>query len=283
MSNFLDATLQAYTHVAADFIQPATGVNVDVRVDSTAWIPVGLFVYVEGGGSYEVTARPSSVIVRLNNTGDADNAAPGATIPVGALMSPGGGGGGGGGGSFTVAGTPTTSKVVGYASGVPTWVEGTGGATGPTGPTGAAGATGPTGATGPIGPIGLTGPIGGNGAAGATGADGADAFNVIPGPDLTDASVTIAPGVSTGMRFTLLAATLTANRVLTLTGGVGLVAGDVVFFEIFDTSAFTYTLYNGGTVPGAIAVKPVSPGCKRIYVVKWDGSNFFPVNSTGVL
>src|SRR4051794_6209859 len=109
--NFLDATLQAFTHTAADFIQPGSGVNVFVRVDSTSWIPLGLTVFVQGGGSYTVTGKPSSTQVQLNNTGATGNASPGATIVAGALMSPGGGGSGGGGG-FAVAGTPTTAKVV---------------------------------------------------------------------------------------------------------------------------------------------------------------------------
>jgi hypothetical protein len=140
-----------------------------------------------------------------------------------------------------------------------------------TGPTGATGAAGAAGATGPTGPPGTTGPA------------GADAFSVIPGPNLTDTSVTIAPGITAGMKFTLPAGTLTANRILKLQGGVGIRAFDTVFIEVFDTGAFTYTIRNDGAAPADMIAKPVSPGCKRIYSFQWDGADFFPCNSTIVV
>lgn len=139
-----------------------------------------------------------------------------------------------------------------------------------------------TGPAGPTGPTGATGVSGATGATGTAGPSGVDAFNVITGSNLTDASVTIAPGI-TGMKFTLPAGTLTANRILTFTAGAGLRAFDTVFIEVFDVSSFTYTMNNGGAVPATMIIKPASPGCKRIYSFQWDGADFFPSNAVGVV
>jgi hypothetical protein len=129
---------------------------------------------------------------------------------------------------------------------------------------------------------GAAGADGAPGADGDNGTDGADAFNVIPGTTLTGGTQTIAPGI-TGMKFTLPAASMSANAVLTLTGGTGLVVGDVVFIEVFDLSAFTYTMRNGGAAPADMRTKLASPGAKRIYSYQWDGADFFPCNSVAVL
>jgi Collagen triple helix repeat (20 copies) len=286
-SNFLDATLQAYTRTTLDFVQPAVGVNVIVNVEASSWMPIGGTVFCEHGGAYAITGRPSPTTASLNNTGATGNASAGVTIPGGALVAPGGGGSGGGGG-FAVGGTPTTTKVIGYDGSGPIWTT----AAGPTGATGAAGATGaqgPAGATGAAGAPGIAGPSGAAGAPGAAGATGpagtagADAFNVIPGAaPLTGGTQTIAPGV-TGMKFTVPAASMTANAVLTLIPGTGLRAFDTVFIECFDVSAFTLTIRNGGATPADMIVKPASPGCKRIYAVQYDGADFFPANAVGVL
>lgn len=135
--------------------------------------------------------------------------------------------------------------------------------------------------SGAAGLDGTDGDDGTDGVDGTNGADGVDAFNVITGSDLTDASITIAPGI-TGMKFRLAAGTLTANRVLNIEPGAGIRAYDVVFIEVFDVSAFTYTMRNGGAVPVDMLIKPASPGCKRIYSFLWDGADFFPCNSVPV-
>src|SRR6185369_4609468 len=97
MGNFLDACLQAWTKTTVDFVQPASGATVVVKVEANAWMPLGLPVFIQGGGAYTVVSRPkeSSVVV-LQNTGATGNTAPGATVLADALLSPGGGGGGGG-------------------------------------------------------------------------------------------------------------------------------------------------------------------------------------------
>jgi hypothetical protein len=192
--------------------------------------------------------------------------------------------GSGGGGGFAISGTPAVDKFVGYNGANPEWQSGVGatGPTGATGATGAAGATGATGATGPAGTNGTNGTNGATGATGATGTNGVDAFNVIPGTTLTGGTQTIAPGI-TGMKFTLPAGSQTADAVLTMIAGTGLRAYDVVFIEVFDVSAYTYTMRNGGAVPANMLTKPASPGCKRIYSYQWDGADFFPCNSVAVV
>jgi hypothetical protein len=415
--NFLDATLQAYTHTSADFVQPASGSNVVVRVDSTAWIPIGIGAYMQGGGGYTVVAKPSSTQVTLRNEGYGGNAAPTTTIAAGALLAPGGGSGGGGGGVtdhgaltglgdddhpqyLLIAGTRAMTgdlamgshKITGGATptattdfAIKSYVDsvassavvarlataaalpantrsgnvltasangaltvdsvavvagdvvlvknevtgannglyvvttiGSGGAPfvltrttntivsgmlvvllagtangGKIATLTTAGAITvnttslafavASGANGTNGTNGTNGAAGAAGTNGTNGTNGVDAFNIIPGANLTDANATIAPGTSAGFYFKLLAGVLTANRVLTMTGGTGLRAGDSVFIEVDDVSAFTYTMSNGGTVPATMVTKPISPGAKRIYCFQWDGSNFFFTNSTAIV
>jgi hypothetical protein len=414
--NFLDATLQSYTRTSADFIQPASGSNVVVRVESTAWIPIGIGVYMQGGGGYTVMANPSSTQVTLRNEGYGGNAAATTVIAAGALLAAGGLAGGGGGvtdhGALTglgdddhpqylpVAGTrPMTGDLAmgshritgaaaptattdlatkGYvdsvassavvarlatAAALPTNTRsgnvltasangaltvdsvavvagdvvlvkneatgannglyvvttiGSGGAPfvltrtantivsgmlvvllagtangGKIATLTTAGAITvnttslafaiASGANGTNGTNGTNGAAGAAGSNGTNGTNGLDAFNIIPGANLLDATASIAPGTSAGLYFVLPAATLTANRVLTMTGGTGLRAGDSVFIRVDDVSAFTYTMSNGGTVPATMVTKPISPGAKRIYCFQWDGSNFFFTNSTAIV
>ncbi len=130
---------------------------------------------------------------------------------------------------------------------------------------------------------GIDGNDGADGTDGIDGTNGVDAFNAIPSASLlTGATQTIAPGVP-GVKFTLPAGTQSSNAVLTLVAGSGLRAFDSVFIEVFDVSAFTYTIRNGGGTPADMIVKPASPGCKRVYSFQWDGADFFACNAVPVV
>lgn len=133
------------------------------------------------------------------------------------------------------------------------------------------------------GAAGADGTDGVDGVNGTNGTNGVDAFNAIPSATLlTGATQTIAPGVP-GVKFTLPAGSQSSNAVLTLVAGSGLRAFDSVFIEVFDVSAFTYTIRNGGATPADMLIKPASPGCKRIYSVQWDGTDFFACNAVPVV
>jgi hypothetical protein len=89
------------------------------------------------------------------------------------------------------------------------------------------------------------------------------------GANLTDAAVTIT--VSQGKWRVLPAATLTANRIITL-GTTGAVAGDQLTITRLDLTAFTLALLNGGAGAGTLLTLPVSKlGCAT---VQFDGTNW---------
>lgn len=94
------------------------------------------------------------------------------------------------------------------------------------------------------------------------------------GSNLTDANATI---LVSGNRTRILpASTLTANRTLTL-GTTGAVSGDELFVVRNDSTAFTYTLINGGSGAGNIVVMPISnrAWCRA----RFDGTNWIHIAS----
>ena len=94
------------------------------------------------------------------------------------------------------------------------------------------------------------------------------------GANLTDAAATIY--VSGNRTRILPASTLTANRSLTL-GTTGAVSGDELLIVRNDATAFTYTLVNGGSGAGNVAVMPVSnrAWCRA----RFDGTNWIHIGS----
>lgn len=93
------------------------------------------------------------------------------------------------------------------------------------------------------------------------------------GEDLTNAAATIYPS---GKRWRVLpAATLSANRVLTLGVGsstVSVVEGDWIYITREDVGAYTFTILNGGVGAGNVAVMPVS---QRAWCLAYfDGTNW---------
>jgi hypothetical protein len=94
------------------------------------------------------------------------------------------------------------------------------------------------------------------------------------GANLTDAAATI---YVSGNRTRLLpASTLTTNRSLTL-GTTGAVSGDELIIVRNDATAFTYTIVNGGSGAGNVAVMPAN---NRAWCsVRFDGTNWIHVGS----
>lgn len=91
----------SYTKTTDAFVQPAEGATVDVEVEEAAWAVPGQMVFVEGGGTYEVTSILSDTELRLENLGYVGNAGSGSTIPTGSSVGPGGEKGEQGYNSFT--------------------------------------------------------------------------------------------------------------------------------------------------------------------------------------
>lgn len=80
----------AFSTLLANFTQPAANANVTANVTSDAWMGVGAYVFVVGGGVYQVVSITDSTHVVLQNTGASSNASPGATVPLGSLVTPSG-------------------------------------------------------------------------------------------------------------------------------------------------------------------------------------------------
>lgn len=94
------------------------------------------------------------------------------------------------------------------------------------------------------------------------------------GSDLADASATLL--VSGGRTRVLPAATLTANRTLTL-GTTGAVAGDEILVVRNDATAFSLTIANGGDGAGNVAAMPVSS--RAWCLARFDGTDWIHVQS----
>lgn len=86
---------------------------------------------------------------------------------------------------------------------------------------------------------------------------------------LTDASVSVT--TSTGSELTLPAATLTANRTITINAGSA-AAGEVLRIIRRDATAFTLAIVNGGVGGGTMYTFPVSVA--RVADFQWDGTNW---------
>jgi hypothetical protein len=89
------------------------------------------------------------------------------------------------------------------------------------------------------------------------------------GTDLTDANASIA--VAAGNARVLPAATLTANRTLTLQTS-GAVTGELMTIVRFGTEAYTFAIVNGGAGAGTKYTFPVSVA--RAAEFTYDGTNW---------
>jgi hypothetical protein len=91
------------------------------------------------------------------------------------------------------------------------------------------------------------------------------------GANLTDANATIQVG---GKRWrTLPAATLTANRTLTL-GTTNAAAGDWIEITRLDVEAYTLAIANGGAGAGTLITMPVST--RYWFRAYFNGTNWIP-------
>lgn len=90
-----------------------------------------------------------------------------------------------------------------------------------------------------------------------------------PGAALTDAAATVQVGL--GNWHTMPAATLTANRAITL-GTTGAVEGSKLEFTRLDTTSNTLAFINGGTGAGTLYTMAASKlGCATFY---FNGTNW---------
>lgn len=88
--------IDAFSTTNGSFTQPAVNSTVSVNLDTTdtatptAWMGADQYVYVVGGGYYQVDSITDGDTVVLENLGYTGNAAPAATVSSAAKVSPGG-------------------------------------------------------------------------------------------------------------------------------------------------------------------------------------------------
>lgn len=104
--------VSAFTIVTASYIQPAASSTVNVTVANTGFMSVNMWLFIQTGGYYEVTAINSATSVTVENMGITGNATPGSTIPTNSIVAPTGpqGPAGGSGVSQLNGISPTTTK-----------------------------------------------------------------------------------------------------------------------------------------------------------------------------
>jgi hypothetical protein len=82
--------INAFTTTSSSFTQPASSATVTVQVASTAWMGVGQYLYIAGGGYYSVSSITNSTHVVVTNLGYSGNASPSSTVAGLAQVTPGG-------------------------------------------------------------------------------------------------------------------------------------------------------------------------------------------------
>jgi len=93
--------LNVFTKTTADFTQPAVNSNVTITVSAVSqysieWAKPNDYIWIQGGGYYQVVTYIDSTSIEVKNLGSTDNAAPLATVTSGAYVHPSGPPGAGG-------------------------------------------------------------------------------------------------------------------------------------------------------------------------------------------
>ncbi len=72
--------------LASDFTVPGITGTADISVCSSAQYAIGACVWIEGAGVFEITTRPNSTSIRVQNNGHPSNVAPTSVIGSGAAV-----------------------------------------------------------------------------------------------------------------------------------------------------------------------------------------------------
>lgn len=82
--------INAFTLTTADFVVPAIGGSVTVLVANSSWATIGQNVFIQGAGTFIVTAKPGTGSMTLTYLNYQENTNTGNTVSTGAEVSPGG-------------------------------------------------------------------------------------------------------------------------------------------------------------------------------------------------
>jgi hypothetical protein len=80
----------SFSTLTSSFTQPAVNATVSIQVDKTAWMIVGQYLFIKGGGYYTVSSITDASDVVVTNLGYTGNAAVSSTVANSGGVSPGG-------------------------------------------------------------------------------------------------------------------------------------------------------------------------------------------------
>lgn len=82
----------SFTHLTAGYIQPAANANVTVAVADSTWAGNNQYIYIQGGGHYQVQSVPDTthLIVKNLNYSLTGTAVPGTVVGSGQIVTPAG-------------------------------------------------------------------------------------------------------------------------------------------------------------------------------------------------
>lgn len=79
--------LQYCSSTTESFVQPEVGLTVQIKIGETNWLQASQHVFVQGGGTYQITSVLDSQTVLLKNTGEFSNSQSGQTINANAKIT----------------------------------------------------------------------------------------------------------------------------------------------------------------------------------------------------
>lgn len=79
-------TAYMWEALEADFTVPGVTGTADIAVCNSSQYAVGAYVWIAGAGFFEITSRPNTTSIRVQNNGHPSNAAPTSVIGAGAVI-----------------------------------------------------------------------------------------------------------------------------------------------------------------------------------------------------
>lgn len=82
--------VNSFTLTTADFTVPNIGDSVTIQVGNSSWATTGQNVFIQGAGTFQITAKPGAASMTLQYLNYGGNTHAGETITAGAQVSPAG-------------------------------------------------------------------------------------------------------------------------------------------------------------------------------------------------
>ena len=87
LATAVSGSTSATAATTASFVQPASGANVSVSMSATSWFSTGAYLFINGGGYYQVASVTDSTHAVLTNLGYSGNASAATTVASPSLVA----------------------------------------------------------------------------------------------------------------------------------------------------------------------------------------------------